>query len=293
MPRSLRLHVPGAFYHVTLRGNHRQDIFFARRDRLLFEELTAEVLERFCARLHAYCWMTNHVHMLLQVGDTPLGRLMLRIAGRYARSVQRHLGTTGHLFEKRYYPVLVDADEHLLGLLRYIHLNPVRSQLVKHPSAYPWSSHHAYLGRVTQPWLTTDFALRMFHLERKGAIDAYAHFVDQGLASDCPSPLLECNSSDKRILGSDDFAGKLLGAAWKSRSRTTLSELVEVACREFSVTEEELRSPSCERRLTKGRAWVAHQAVVQRIASLSTVARHFNRSEAALRQGIKYHFNYP
>lgn len=293
MPRSRRLHVPGAFYHVTLRGNHRQKIFFTGRDRLLFEELTAEVLERFTARLHAYCWMTNHVHMLLQVSDTPLGRLMLRIAGRYARTVQRHLGTTGHLFEKRYYPVLIDADEYLLELLRYIHLNPVRARLAPHPSAYPWSSHHAYLGRVTQPWLTTDFALRMFHTERGRAIDAYVRFVDQAIARPCASPLLECNSTDQRILGSDDFAGKLLGADWKPRSRTTLVELIEAACREFSVSEDALRSPSCHRLLTKARAWVAHQAVIQRIASISTVARHFNRSDAALRQGIKHHFNYP
>ena len=63
MPRPLRLHVPGAFYHVTLRGNHRQDIFFQAHDRALFNELTAEVIERFTARLHAYCLMTNHVHL--------------------------------------------------------------------------------------------------------------------------------------------------------------------------------------------------------------------------------------
>lgn len=293
MPRSLRLHVPGAFYHVTLRGNHQQDIFFTKHDRQLFEELTAEVLERFTARLHAYCWMTNHVHMLLQVGDIPLGRLMLRIAGRYARTVQRHLGTTGHLFEKRYYPVLVDADEYLLGLLRYIHLNPLRAQLVQHPSAYPWSSHHAYLGRITQPWLTTDFALRMFHTERGRAIDEYTRFIDQAIGRPCASPLLDRNSTDKRILGSDNFASRLLGAAWKPRSRTTLAELIGVACREFSVTEDALCSPSCQRLLTKSRAWIAHQAVVQRITSLSTVARHFHRSEAALRQGMKRHFNYP
>jgi putative transposase len=119
MQRAPRLHVPAAHYHVTLRGNHRQNIFFSPADRQLFDEITAEVLDRFTARLHAYCGMTNHVHMLIQVGDTPLGRLILRIAGRYARTVQKHLRTTGHLFEKRYHPILVDADEYLLELLRY------------------------------------------------------------------------------------------------------------------------------------------------------------------------------
>lgn len=87
MPRPLRIHVPGAFYHVTLRGNHRKDIFFCPKDRQILSELIAEVTDRFGARLHAYCYMTNHVHALIQVGDAPLGRLMLRIAGRYARTV--------------------------------------------------------------------------------------------------------------------------------------------------------------------------------------------------------------
>ncbi|MES1192275.1 MAG: transposase [Steroidobacter sp.] len=85
MPRKPRIHVPGAFYHVTLRGNHSQDIFFSPNDRWMLNQIVAEVLDRFHARLHAYCWMTNHVHLLIQVGDTPLGRLMLRIASRYAR----------------------------------------------------------------------------------------------------------------------------------------------------------------------------------------------------------------
>jgi REP-associated tyrosine transposase len=293
MPRAPRIHAPGACYHVTLRGNHRQDIFFTRHDRDLFEELIAEALDRFTARLHAYCWMTNHVHMLLQVGDTPLGRLMMRIAGRYARTVQRHMDTTGHLFEKRYHAVLVDADQYLLALLRYIHLNPVRARLVKHPSDYPWCSHHAYLGDMTPRWLTTDFGLRMFHAEREQAIAAYARFVDEDVDNPSASPLLERNPSDTRILGDEDFSRKLLNVACAPRSRTTLNEVVAIACQQFSVTEDALRSASRQRCLTQARAWIAHQAIVQRIASLSAVARHFHRSEAALRQSVRHRFNYP
>jgi putative transposase len=183
MPRPLRIHVPGAFYHVTMRGNHRQNIFFSPADRRLFDDITAEVLERFAARLHAYCWMTNHVHMLIQVSDAPLGKLMLRIAGRFARTVQRHLHTTGHLFEKRYHPILVDADQYLLELLRYIHLNPVRAHMVEHPSDYPWSSHRVYLGALDQPWVTTNFALGMFHAQRDQAIAAAATISPQNSTS--------------------------------------------------------------------------------------------------------------
>lgn len=291
MPRSPRLHVPGAFYHVTLRGNHRQNIFYCPADRTLLDEITAEVIERFTARLHAYCWMTNHVHLLIQVSDTPLAKLMLRIAGRYARTVQKRLKTTGHLFEKRYHAVVVDADDYLLELVRYIHLNPVRARMVTDPAAHPWSSHSVYLGKRSQPWITTDFALSMFHPQRDRAVAAYARFIGEATDHPATSPLAECNPSDSRILGSDDFAARLLGEAWRPRSRKTLGDLIAEAVDEFSVTEEALRSSSCERRLTKARAWVAYQATTLRITSVSEVARHFNRTEAALRHGVKRHFS--
>ena len=160
MPRSPRIHAPGALYHVTLRGNHRQDIFFTPDDRRLLTCIVREILVDCDAQLHAYCYMTNHVHALLQVSDTPLSRIMLLVAGRYARAVQSRLDTTGHLFEKRYHALLVDADEYLLTLLRYIHLNPVRANLAASPDDYPWSSHHVYLGNRSEPWVTTTFALR-------------------------------------------------------------------------------------------------------------------------------------
>lgn len=109
MPRRPRLHVPGGFCHVTLRSNHRRDIFFRPEDRQQLDTIAGEVIERFKSRLHAYCWMTNDIHALVQVRDTPLGTLIRRIAGRYARTVQRRFQTTGHLFERRYPALLVDA----------------------------------------------------------------------------------------------------------------------------------------------------------------------------------------
>ena len=129
MSRPLRLHVPGGFYHVTLRGNHRQDIFRTPVDRELLDNLVGEALLELYARVHAYCWMPNHIHLVAQVSDIPLGKLVMRIASRYARKHQQDLKTTGHLFERRYHAVLVDADAYLLTLIRYIHLNPVRAGL--------------------------------------------------------------------------------------------------------------------------------------------------------------------
>jgi hypothetical protein len=237
--------------------------------------------------------MTNHVHMLIQVGDAPLGRLMLHIAGRYARRVQARLRTTGHLFEKRYYPVLVEADEYLLELLRYIHLNPVRARMVRHPSDYPWSSHHVYCGATSQPWVTSEFALKLFHSERNAAILAYQRFIDADVDAPGPSPLAECNPNDRRILGSDEFAANLLGEGWRPKQRKELAAIIAEACERFVVTEAALASTSTQRHLTRARAWIAHQAIVSSTTSLSAIARRFNRTEGALRQSVKLHFSYP
>lgn len=293
MPRLPRLHAPGAFHHVTLRGNHRQDIFFSLADRVTMNEIVADTLDRCRSRLHAYCLMTNHVHFLVQVSDMPLGRLMLRIASRYARAVQRRFHTTGHLFERRYHAILVDADEYLLELLRYIHLNPVRAKMVDEPADYPWSSHHVYLGTRADAWVTTDFALRMFHPDLAVAIDSYRRFVDQEVGRRSASPLQDRNTHDSRVLGGDDFLGKLLNQPFMPKSRQTLAELIDAACREFAVTREALLSRSKLRHLTRARAWIAHQALIGRIASLSAVARTLGRSEAALRQGLRHYFDYP
>lgn len=286
MPRPPRIHAPGAMYHVTLRGNHRQDIFFSLDDRSLLTRIVREILADCGAQLHAYCYMTNHIHALLQVGDTPLSKIMLLMAGRYARSVQVRLQTTGHLFEKRYHALLVDADEYLLTLLRYIHLNPVRAKLAASPDDYPWSSHHAYVGKRAEPWVTTEFALRMLGSDRAGAMGAYLTLIR---STPTVSPLPERNERDPRILGSDAFARRTLGASWKPRSRShcDLRKLIDDACAKFGFSAIELQSPSRLADLTRARAWIVEQALCSGIASVAALARYFGRDEASVRQLVQ------
>lgn len=281
MPRSPRIHAPGAMYHVTLRGNHRQDIFYTPGDRRLLTCIIRDTLVDCGAQLHAYCYMTNHVHALLQVSDTPLSKIMLLVAGRYARRVQARLETTGHLFEKRYHALLVDADEYLLTLLRYIHLNPVRANLVSSPDEYPWSSHHAYVGRRSEPWVTTEFALRMLGSDRQRATAAYESLIRSVSTS---SPLDQRNEHDPRILGGDEFAQRVLGGNWKTRSNSALQQVIDDACAKFGATETELRSPSRLKNVTRARAWIMQQARLAEIASVASLAHYFNRDASSIRQ---------
>ena len=289
MPRRLRIHVPFAFYHVTLRGNHRQRIFFTSWHRDWLNDIVAAVIRRFHARIHAYCWMTNHIHMLVQVSEVSLGRIMRHIAGPYARKVQAVRSTTGHLFEKRHDQRLVDADEYLLELIRYIHLNPVRAGLVRAPAEYAWSSHRDYLGTTRRTWVTTDFALAMFHAERARAIAAYREFVAHAPV-DSPSPLASCNPNDARVLGSDEFVKNTVGSTPRPRSTKSLGDVIEEVCSEFEVSIDQLESRSARRQLARARALVARRCLQGRIATLAAVARRFDRDESTLRESVQRYY---
>src|SRR5688572_14782788 len=112
MPRLPRLHVPGGVYHVILRGNRREDLFDTIADRHQLNEFVAEAIDKYGARIHGFCWMTNHLHAIPQVGDVPLAKVMQRIEVNYARYRNKKLGVRGHQFERRYKALLVDTDRY-------------------------------------------------------------------------------------------------------------------------------------------------------------------------------------
>ena len=281
MPRRLRVHVPGGFYHVTLRGNHQNDIFFNDGDRYLLNRIVARAIDTFETRVHAYCWMSNHLHLLLQIGTVPLARPMRQIAAEYARAMQLGLGTTGHFFERRYHANLVNADSYLLELVRYIHLNPVRAGVADSPSAFRWSSHHAYIGARTEAWVTTDFVLQMFGSERSRAVAAYRKFLDCAPAEICATPT---GISSWHAPERDPLNPPSRGSA---SGRQALPDLIAEACRRFNVDSQQVNSPVRDVYLVKVRAWIAHQAAIRGVATLSAVARALGRDEATLRYAIR------
>ena len=281
MARRLRLHVPGGFYHVTLRGNHRQPIFFAEADRDLLDDVVADAVDRLAARVHAYCWMTNHLHVLVQISDAPLGRLILRIASQYARAVQTRLDTTGHLFERRYHAVLVDADAYLMTLIRYIHLNPVRAGLVADPAAYPWSSHRVYLGACRRHWVTTGLALQMLANQPNNAAVRYQELMGSSEPCHWGTGKLVPHRDEPQILGTDDFVARVIQNRPCSDQR--LDDLIRACSESFQVTPESLASPSRAPNLTAARAWIGHEALAGRIASICEVSRRLRRSESTIR----------
>ena len=289
MARRLRIHVPGGFFHVTLRGNHRQPIFRSVGDRELLDDILAETLGELGARVHAYCWMTNHIHVLAQVADAPLGMLVQRIASRYARAYQARLETTGHLFERRYHAVLVDVDRYLLTLVRYIHLNPVRGGLARDPADYPWSSHRDYLGAGSRPWVHTDFALRTLSADVAQARRAYVNLMSGADEPRWGSGTLVPHPDNPQVLGDDEFLRSLAESESCTARHSTLEELLLECASRFSFAPAEIVGSSRSRKLAVARAWLTREALDRGIAGITTIARRLGRSDAALRGLIGRH----
>src|SRR5690242_1305208 len=147
MARQARIEYPGALYHVISRGIERRDLFRDDRDRERYLSILERSVERFRFRLYAYCLMGNHIHLALETGKIPLSRVMRSINTSYAGYFNVRHKRSGYLFQGRYKAFLVDKDEYLLSLIRYIHLNPVRAGIADRPEAYEWSSHRAFLGK--------------------------------------------------------------------------------------------------------------------------------------------------
>jgi REP element-mobilizing transposase RayT len=181
MPRPPRLQAPGATYHVTTRGNRKQEIFIDARDRLRFLQLLEEVVEILGWRCHTYCLMTNHYHLLVQTPEPDISQGMHRLNGVYAKWFNWRHGYEGHLFERRFHDELVEGHAHLLELTRYIVLNPVRAGIAGTAGTWRWSSYDAMVGKRQQPpFLTTSWVLSLFNDDPNRARKLYADFVAAG-----------------------------------------------------------------------------------------------------------------
>ncbi|MDQ1311080.1 MAG: REP-associated tyrosine transposase [Pseudomonadota bacterium] len=281
MPRPRRLHVPGGLYHAVLRGNHRKAIFGHGDDYLHFEEIVARALERYGAELLAYCWMTNHVHLAVRIGEAPLGAVMGIIASRYARARQQALETTGHLFERRYRARLVDANRYLLALVRYIHLNPVRACMVADPRDYRWSSHRAYLGAPCPGWLRIEPVLAVFGSSPDAARAAYRRFMNE-VPDDADRDAITPNA--RRGAGHHPEIGSPARAR-EPGSHTVpraLDAIIAAVAAERGVAVDALLSKRRHPALVKARKEIARLALAEGAANLSQVARQLNRAPTTL-----------
>jgi putative transposase len=184
MPRSPRVVAPGGVFHVAPRGNDGRAIFETEEDRVRHLMLLTRVTRKYGWTVLSYCQMTNHFHLLLQIGEGGLSEGMQELLGKYARYWNAEHGHTGHLFRNRFKSVAVLSDRQLIVNARYIDLNPVRPTMKFRPEQWHWSSYRAHLGLDhAPPFLATSEFLRRFGPTPKVARNVYRRFVQEGLVS--------------------------------------------------------------------------------------------------------------
>lgn len=155
MPRASRVILPGVPVHVVDRGNNRQACFYAPQDRAFYLFHLRRQLSQARCRLHAYCLMSNHVHLLLTPASADgCSRLMKYVAQLHTQYINRTYGRTGSLWEGRFRSSLVQSEDYLLACYRYIEQNPVRAALCAHPREHEWSSYRANAEGETDDWLS-------------------------------------------------------------------------------------------------------------------------------------------
>lgn len=208
MARPLRIEFPGALYHVTARGDRREDIFKDDGDRACLLEVWEQALERFEAGCFAYCLMGNHYHFVLETRRGNLSRLMRHVNGVYTQRYNRRHKQVGHLFQGRFKAIIIDRDAYFLEVCRYVDLNPVRAKLARRPQDWRWSSYRAHVGLQARPaWLESEPLLRVFSPRHSVAMRRYAEFVAQGK----DVRLWEQALAGQIFLGDDEFADHVRG----------------------------------------------------------------------------------
>ena len=202
MARPLRIEFPGAFYHVTSRGNQRKNIFNDDHDRTVFLDILDRCCNRFNWICHAYCLMGNHYHLVVETVDSTLSRGMRHLNGVYTQKFNWNHHRVGHIFQGRYKAILIERDSHLLEACRYVVLNPIRAHLTTKPEAWPWSSYRGTCGLGKHAnCLSLDWLLAQFDETTKKAQRKYRKFVQDGIGA-------RCIWDDLRVqilLGDDEF----------------------------------------------------------------------------------------
>ena len=206
MSRPIRIEFPDALYHVTARGDRREDIFGDDQDRQEFLSILEQVITRFNWTCYAWCLMDNHYHLLIQTPDGNLSKGMRQLNGVYTQANNRRHLRVGHLFQGRFKAILVDSNAYLLELARYVVLNPVRACMVKKPTDWKWSSYRASVGLEPAPaWLAEDGLLAVFAKRRSLAQQRYAQFVVEGIKADSPW----ANLKGQVFLGDEQFVNRM------------------------------------------------------------------------------------
>lgn len=277
MARKPRLFAPGVLYHVIVRGNQRQKTFLGSVDYQTYLEKLTQYRRKYDVTIYAYCLMPNHVHLLLECGKTPLGKFMQGLQQSYTQSFNRKYNKVGHLFQGRYKAILCQKDAYLLELIRYIHLNPVRSKLARTPQDYRYSGDPAYRSGKATAIVDPRAVLKML-----GGRSGYKKFIQEGHDGGHRQEYYEV--TDQRFLGDEEF-GEVLKRNHEDeepKKRRGLSVVVKELAAGLKVDIEQLRAPSRGWKVSGKRQMIAYVLVRRAGYTVKEVAAYFGRDATTI-----------
>ncbi|MBI5443028.1 MAG: transposase [Deltaproteobacteria bacterium] len=312
MPRSPRLDVLGVVHHVMARGIEKRVIFRGARDREEFLRRLGEVVVAGKAQLLSWALLPNHYHLVLRPQQMHLKDLMRRLMTGYAGWFNRVHRRHGHLFQNRYRSIVVEEEPHLLELVRYVSLNPLRAKLVSgigELDAFPYTGHAVLMGRRTYEAQDTDSILGRFGKHVGEAREKYREFVAAGLAEGWREEFRggglvrsaggwealkrrspeERERGDERVLGSGTFVEALLAEDRSAPcvAAKTVDEVLTEVSRAWKVSTSEILGPSRERRISRARAQFYVRAQNEAGQNLADLARMTGRTEPAVWQVVQ------
>lgn len=263
MARKLRVEYPGAIYHITLRGNWRQNIFKSDTDRERFLWRLKESANTCNVRVYLFCLMTNHAHLVVETPEGNVSRFMQSFTTGYTVYYNLRNRRSGHLFQGRFGAKLVEGDSYLLALSRYVHLNPVFTgkikrlplkERVKELRAYQWSSYRSYAG-LSKELDFVEYGPTLGLADgRKAAGKRYREFVEAGIA-ESDDDFIEVLKESRHAIGTDDFRDMVGELYQKLIEKKDILEdvsfrekveplpagtVIDIACKAMGVEEEEI-----------------------------------------------------
>lgn len=276
-----RLFVEGYWYHVYTRGQRREPLYFSPLDRIAYLSFLDEELTRRGGRIGSYCLMTNHVHLLIRMGNTPLGTIFRAVHMKYAKYFNRKREATGHVFQGRPGMKIVLDDSYLNQLVGYIHRNPVEAGMVEKASEFRWSSWNWFIGDQEVD-LACGFPPPGFSGGNRDR--AFMDVVEQELeiegAENYWGSREEWEQMERRREGREGRKFKER-REWKSKQQIA-REVVEGS----SVTMEELQGQTQDRTVTKYRREAMGRMHEEGYGS-TEIGKYFNRTPGAVTHACK------
>jgi len=230
MARPLRIEYPGAFYHIIQRGIERKKIFAQDIDKEKFLSYLGLAHLAYNAIIHTYILMDNHYHIILETPRGNVSKIMHYLNTSYAAYFNARNRRVGPLYQGRFKAILVQQDEYLHHLSRYIHLNPIRSGTVKSPEKYAWSSYRYFIASQQPPsWINIHFILSQFGNTSRKAKRLYKQFVLDGIGH--KRDIIKENTIKGCILGNEEFLKTILHRI-KHKEDPEIPSLKKLKCKD-------------------------------------------------------------